>query len=47
LTLIAEAQERETAQVSVGLIGNAAEIFPELVLRGVSPGCGHRPDPGA
>ena len=30
--------------VSVGLLGNAAEILPELVRRGVRPAHGHRPD---
>jgi urocanate hydratase len=36
MTLVEEAVERETPK-SIGLIGNAAEIFPELVLRGVVP----------
>jgi urocanate hydratase len=36
MTLVEEAVERETPK-SIGLIGNAAEIFPELVLRGVIP----------
>ena len=33
--------------VSVGLLGNAAEILPELVRRNVRPRHGHRPDLGA
>ena len=36
MTLVEEAVEDEEAK-SIGLIGNAAEIFPELVLRGVVP----------
>jgi len=36
MTLVEEAVDAETPQ-SIGLIGNAAEIFPELVLRGVIP----------
>ncbi len=36
LAIIDEAGAREEA-VSVGLLGNAAEIFPELVRRGVRP----------
>jgi urocanate hydratase len=36
MTLIEEAVETETPQ-SIGLIGNAAEIYPELVIRGVVP----------
>jgi urocanate hydratase len=36
MTLVEEAVESETPK-SIGLIGNAAEIFPELVLRGVIP----------
>jgi urocanate hydratase len=36
MTLVEEALESETPK-SIGLIGNAAEIFPELVLRGVVP----------
>ncbi|MBW6466460.1 MAG: urocanate hydratase [Brevefilum sp.] len=36
MTLVEEALESETPK-SIGLIGNAAEIFPELVLRGVIP----------
>ncbi len=33
--------------LSVGLLGNAAEVFPELVRRGVRPDARHRPDLGA
>ncbi|MCC7360464.1 MAG: urocanate hydratase [Anaerolineales bacterium] len=36
MTLVQEAQAAQTPR-SVGLIGNAAEIYPELVLRGVTP----------
>jgi urocanate hydratase len=36
MTTVEEAVARETPK-SIGLIGNAAEIFPELVLRGVIP----------
>jgi urocanate hydratase len=36
LTIMAEAAKTKKA-VSVGLLGNAAEIFPELVRRGVKP----------
>lgn len=36
MTLVEEAVEAETPQ-SIGLIGNAAEIYPELVIRGVVP----------
>ncbi|MGW8224985.1 MAG: urocanate hydratase [Anaerolineales bacterium] len=36
MTLVEEAVEAETPQ-SIGLIGNAAEIYPELALRGVVP----------
>ena len=36
MTLVEEALENETPK-SIGLIGNAAEIFPELVMRGVVP----------
>jgi len=36
MTLVAEAKENEEAK-SIGLIGNAAEIYPELVARGVVP----------
>ena len=36
MTLVEEALKSETPK-SIGLIGNAAEIFPELVLRGVVP----------
>ncbi|MCH7662307.1 MAG: urocanate hydratase [Chloroflexi bacterium] len=36
MTLVEEAQATEEAK-SIGLIGNAADIFPELVARGVVP----------
>ena len=36
LAIVEEASERRQP-VSVGLLGNAAEVFPELVRRGVSP----------
>jgi urocanate hydratase len=36
MTLVQEAQAAETPR-SIGLIGNAAAIYPELVLRGVTP----------
>ena len=36
MTLVEEAIEAETPQ-SIGLIGNAADIYPELALRGVVP----------
>ncbi len=36
MTLVEEALEAETPK-SIGLIGNAASIYPELVLRGVVP----------
>lgn len=36
MTLVEEAIEAETPQ-SIGLIGNAAEVYPELALRGVVP----------
>jgi urocanate hydratase len=36
MTLVEEAVDAETPQ-SIGLIGNAAEIYPELALRGVVP----------
>lgn len=36
MTLVEEAQQNEQPK-SIGLIGNAAEIYPELVLRGVIP----------
>lgn len=36
MTLVEEAQ-RDQKPLSIGLIGNAAEIYPELVLRGVTP----------
>jgi urocanate hydratase len=36
MTLVEEAKESQLPR-SIGLIGNAAEIYPELVLRGVIP----------
>lgn len=36
MTLVEEAVEKEIPK-SIGLIGNAADIYPELVLRGVVP----------
>jgi urocanate hydratase len=36
MTLVQEAQESERPR-SIGLIGNASDIYPELVLRGVVP----------
>lgn len=36
MTLVEEALEDETPK-SIGLIGNAADIYPELVIRGVTP----------
>jgi urocanate hydratase len=36
MTLVEEALDQEKPR-SVGLIGNAADVFPELVLRGVTP----------
>ncbi len=36
MTLVEEACENEIPR-SIGLIGNAAEIYPELVIRGVTP----------
>ena len=36
MTLVEEARDAEQPK-SIGLIGNAAEIYPELVLRGVVP----------
>jgi len=36
MTLVEEALDAEMSK-SIGLIGNAAEIFPELVIRGVIP----------
>lgn len=36
MTLVEEAVEKEIA-TSIGLIGNAADIYPELVIRGVVP----------
>jgi urocanate hydratase len=36
MTLVEEAQEAQVPK-SIGLIGNAADIYPELVTRGVTP----------
>jgi urocanate hydratase len=36
MTLVEEAVEAGVAR-SIGLVGNAAEIYPELVLRGITP----------
>ena len=36
MTLVEEAQQKEQP-MSIGLIGNASEIYPELVIRGVTP----------
>lgn len=36
LAIIQEAQQNKTA-VSVGLLGNAAEVYPELLARGIIP----------
>ena len=36
MTLVEEAVQHQTPR-SIGLVGNAAEIYPELVLRGVLP----------
>lgn len=36
MTLVEEAQEKEIPR-SIGLIGNAADIYPELALRGIVP----------
>ena len=36
MTLVEEYQKREIPK-SIGLIGNAAEIYPELAMRGVTP----------
>jgi urocanate hydratase len=36
MTLVEESQAKGEAK-SIGLIGNAADVFPELVLRGVTP----------
>jgi urocanate hydratase len=48
MTLVQEALDREEPK-SVGLIGNAADVFPELLVRGVTPDlvtdqtCAHDP----
>jgi urocanate hydratase len=36
MTWVEEAREQQVSR-SIGLIGNAAEIYPELVIRGVTP----------
>ena len=38
---------RERKALSVGVLGNAAEIVPELVAPRHQARCGHRPDLGA
>ena len=43
LAMIEESRKKQQP-LSVGLLGNAAEIFPELVRRGVAPDIGDRPD---
>jgi urocanate hydratase len=48
MTMVEEAVEKEIPK-SIGLIGNAADVFPELVIRGVTPDvvtdqtCAHDP----
>jgi urocanate hydratase len=48
MTLVEEALDKEKPK-SIGLIGNAADVFPELVVRGVTPDlvtdqtCAHDP----
>jgi urocanate hydratase len=48
MTLVEDALDRNEAR-SIGLIGNAADVFPELVIRGVTPDvvtdqtCAHDP----
>ena len=44
MTLVEEACRNEKPK-SIGLIGNAAEIYPELVTARRDPRCGHRPNP--
>ena len=46
LRLVEEARAGRRA-LSVGLVGNIAEVLPELVRRGVVPDVRHRPDLGA
>ena len=41
-----DAARRERRALSIGLAGNAAEVLPELVRRGVARRRGHRPDLG-
>ena len=36
MTLVEEAQENEQPK-SIGLVGNAADVYPELVIRGIIP----------
>ena len=45
--MIEQRQQGRQKPVSVGLLGNAADIFPELVRRGVQARRRHRPDLGA
>ena len=40
----AEEYEAQGVARSIGLLGNAAEVFPEIVRRGVAHGPRHRPD---
>jgi urocanate hydratase len=47
LAIIRPVDLPEKKPVSVALLGNAAEILPELLRRGVRPDCRHRPDLGA
>ena len=48
MSLVQDAVESETPK-SIGLIGNAADLFPELVVRGMTPDivtdqtCAHDP----
>ena len=43
MTWVEEAQAKGEAK-SIGLLGNAAEVLPELVRARRRPGRGHRPD---
>ena len=47
LAIIERARRRTKKPISVGLLGNAAEVLPELLRRGVRPDMRHRPDLGA
>ncbi len=44
---VIEAALREKRAISVGLVGNAAELYPEILRRGIVPDIRHRPDLGA